>query len=221
MLQILRQIPRVAMMQLVSPPLTTRCTSTRMNAEKIAIATTMMVSINAGICNQMLAKEATINRMTPTNRNLPMLEKSFLETVAMEAITVKMAAVPPKAPIIRVAPLLQLPRVIPIRRESITPIKKVNASKSTTPIPVSLFFSIAQKKPKATAKKIIAPINGLPSKKVKPMATPNHAPMTVGTMESAKRAQVFLRTRLRDWAVATETSRPKPTELRSLIEQLL
>ena len=77
-----------------------------MKAEKIAIATTIKVNIKAGICNQMFANEAKINKITPMNKNLLMPEKSFLETVAMEAMTVKIAAVPPKAPMIKVAPLL-------------------------------------------------------------------------------------------------------------------
>ena len=36
-----------------------------MKAEKIAIATTIKVSIKAGICNQILAREAKINKITP------------------------------------------------------------------------------------------------------------------------------------------------------------
>ena len=77
-----------------------------MKAEKIAIANTIKVNIKAGICNQMLARDATISSITPIMRNLPMLPKSRLLTVAMLAITVKIRAVPPNAPMIRVAPLL-------------------------------------------------------------------------------------------------------------------
>ena len=68
------------------------------------------------------------------------------------------------------------------------PMKKVKPSRRSTPKPVSLFFSMAQKKPKATAKNTTNPRKGLCAMKLKPIAMPSQAPMTVGTIDSAKRA---------------------------------
>ena len=56
-----------------------------MNAEKIAMASTEIVSISAGICSQMLATAATRITSIPTNRNLPIPVKSRLDTVAIVA----------------------------------------------------------------------------------------------------------------------------------------
>ena len=58
-----------------------------MNAEKIAIAATLIVNINAGNCNQMFATDATSNKMTPANNHLPRpSETSFLTVVASVAM---------------------------------------------------------------------------------------------------------------------------------------
>ena len=80
---------------MVSPPLITRCTSTKIKAEKIAMAKTITVNIRAGNCNQIFANEATIRSNTPTISHLPIPAKSLLLTVAIVAIVAKIAAVPP------------------------------------------------------------------------------------------------------------------------------
>jgi len=59
---------------------------------------------------------------------------------------------------------------------SIKPINPVKPSNKITPVPEFLFFSIAQKKPKAIAMKTIKPIKGLVRKNEKPVVTPTHAP---------------------------------------------
>ena len=136
----------------------------------------------------MLATEARINKITPMNNHLPRpCDKSFLTVPAKLAIPAKITAVPPKAVMIKLAPLLN-PRIEPIKRESIRPMKNVKPSNRTTPRPESLFFSIAQKKPNAIAKNAIKPMKGLPAKSENPVATPIHAPNTVGTIDNAKSA---------------------------------
>ena len=62
--------------------------------------------MSAGNCSQILANEATINSKTPTINHLPIPWKSLLLTVAIVAMVAKIKAVPPKANMIRVAPLL-------------------------------------------------------------------------------------------------------------------
>ena len=136
----------------------------------------------------MLASEATISKITPANNHLPRpTERSFLIVPAKVAIPAKMIAVPPNAVMIKLAPLLN-PRIEPIKRDSIKPMKKVKPRSSRTPKPLSLFLLIAQKKPKAMAMKAIKPIKGLPANNEKPVVTPIQAPKIVGTMVNANRA---------------------------------
>jgi hypothetical protein len=118
------------------------------------------------------------------NRNRLMPVKSRLDTVATVAITPKIAAVPPKAVMMSWAPL-EKPRIEPIIRDSIRPMKNVKPSSSATPMPLFLNLSIAKKNPKATPMNTAKPISGLPAKKEKPVVTPIHAPSTVGTMDRA------------------------------------
>ena len=158
-----------------------------MNAEKISTASAEIVSIRAGICSQMFAIEAARITRKPTNSHLPMPVKSRLETVAMVAMTAKMPAVPPKAVMISEAPL-EKPSTWPISRESISPMKKVKPSSRPTPITLFLNLSMAKKNPKATARKTMMPMNGLPEKNENPLRTPIQAPRTVGTIDRASSA---------------------------------
>ena len=79
-------------------------------------------------------------------------------------------------------------------RESISPMKNVNPSRSTTPIPEFLVRSIPQKKPKAIPINNRNDIIGLPGKSENPICTPNKAPATVGIIEIASNRYVFLKT---------------------------
>jgi hypothetical protein len=69
-----------------------------------------------------------------------------------------------------------------------------------------LVFSIAKKKPNAIARKSTKPIAGLPAKNVKPVDTPIHAPITVGTSDSASSQYVLRRTRF--WVSASVWDAP-------------
>jgi len=71
-----------------------------------------------------------------------------------------------------------------IMRESIRPMKKVNASSTGTPAAEFLVFSIANMKPKAPARNTTRP-RPPPSEAVMPVATPSQAPSTVGTRDRA------------------------------------
>ncbi len=66
--------------------------------------------------------------------------------------------------------------------------KNVKPSRSATPQPLFLVFSIPYMKPKASARKAMKPIAGLPWKKEKFICTPIQAPRTVGTIDRASRA---------------------------------
>ena len=108
-----------------------------------------------------------------------MPDRSRLMTEDSAAITKNTPAVPPKAVMTRLGPFLK-PSTIAISRDSIRPMKKVNASKTGTPAAEFLVFSIANMKPKAMARNTIRP---MPPERpcVIPVATPSHAPSTVGT----------------------------------------
>jgi len=72
------------------------------------------------------------------------------------------------------------------RRESIRPMKNVKPSSTNTPTELSLVRSMANMKPKAIAKNASRLMAGLvAAKSEKPVATPTHAPSTVGTIDSA------------------------------------
>ena len=118
------------------------------------------------------------------NNHLPMPDKSRLITVARLAITTNTPAVPAKAVMISSEPFLK-PSTIPIKRESISPIKKVNASSTTTPMAECLVFSMANIKPKAPAINTIKPTPPF-SPAVMPVLTPIQAPKTVGNKLRAR-----------------------------------
>jgi len=92
-------------------------------------------------------------------------------------------AVPPKAVMINSGPFLK-PSTWAISRDSIKPMKKVNASNTGTPAAEFLVFSMAYMNPNAPARKTIRPMPP-PSDWVMPVATPSQAPKTVGTRLSA------------------------------------
>ena len=119
----------------------------------------------------------------PTIRNLPMPDKSRLITVASEAIPKKIAAVPPKAVMINVVPLLK-PRIAVSMRDSISPMKNVKASRKRTPVDEFFVFSTANIRPKAPTRNTIMLVPA-PIAAMIPVATPIHAPSTVGTRETA------------------------------------
>ena len=84
----------------------------------------------------------TITTRAPTNSHLPMPEMSRLMTLATLAMTKKMPAVPPMAVMTSSEPFLK-PRIMPIMRDSMRPMKKVKASNTGTPAEEFLVFSIA------------------------------------------------------------------------------
>ena len=100
-----------------------------------------------------------------------------------EAMPRKIAPVPAKAVMMRLAPLAR-PSTEPTRRASISPMKKVKASSTGTPAAEFLVFSIAYMKPNAPAMKTIRPTIG-DIAWLMPLATPTQAPSTVGTIDSA------------------------------------
>ena len=71
----------------------------------------------------------------------------------------KMAPVPAKAVMIRLAPLVS-PSTVPTRRDSIRPMKKVKASSIGTPAAEFFVFSMANMKPKAPTRNTIRPMPG-------------------------------------------------------------
>jgi hypothetical protein len=70
----------------------------------------------------------------------------------------KMAPVPAKAIMIRLAPLARPSTARQTRRDSIRPMKKVKASSMGTPAAEFLVFSIANMKPKAPTRNTIRPM---------------------------------------------------------------
>jgi hypothetical protein len=81
-------------------------------------------------------------------------------------------------------------------RESVRPMKNVNASSTGTPAAEFLVFSMANMKPKAPARKTIRP-KPPERPRVMPVASPSHAPSTVGTRLNASSQYVLRNTRLR------------------------
>ena len=100
-----------------------------------------------------------------------------------DAMPRKMAPVPAKAIITRLAPLPR-PSTTPSRRDSITPMKKVNASSTGTPAAEFLVRSMANMKAKAPPRKTMAPMPG-DIDLAMPVTRPTQAPSTVGTMDRA------------------------------------
>ena len=154
-----------------------------MKAENRPMAITDSVIISALDSTKMLITPATSNRIAPTNRNLPMLDRSRLITLARLAMAKKTAAVPPKAVMINDDPLLK-PRIAASRRDSIRPMKNVKPSNSATPMLEFLNFSMANIKPNAPAKKTMV-LTPMPILAITPVVTPIQAPSTVGTNDKA------------------------------------
>ena len=73
-----------------------------------------IVSEAAGTWKNRFASDATISRISPTNRNLPRNEKSFFVTVAIVAIAKNTAAVNPPARPISSPPFLNCPATVRI-----------------------------------------------------------------------------------------------------------
>ena len=93
-------------------------------------------------------------------------------------------------------------------RESIKPMKNVNASSSTTPTALLRKRWIANIKPNATTMKTRKLLPGLAAiTVVSPAATPIHAPSTVGIIDSASRRYVLRSTLLRACTVVTPPAR--------------
>ena len=90
---------------------------------------------------------------------------------------------PAKAVMISPAPL-DRPSTKPSIRDSIRPMKNVNASSTGTPAAEFLVFSIANMKAKAPPRNTIA-LMPAPSVAIAPVETPIQAPSTVGTIDSA------------------------------------
>ena len=78
----------------------------------------------------------------------------------------------------RLGPFLK-PRTIAISRDSIRPMKNVNASSTGTPAAEFFVFSMANMNANAPPRKTIRP-RPPPSPRTTPVATPSHAPSTVG-----------------------------------------
>ena len=89
--------------------------------------------------------------------------KSRLVVEATPASVTKIAPVPPAAMAIIVPPL-EKPSATCRMRESIRPMKKVKPSRRTTPMALSLVFSIPHMKPKAIPRNTRKEISGLPAK---------------------------------------------------------
>jgi len=115
-----------------------------------------IASDTAGTWKKALASAATRIRITPANRNLPRPEKSRLVVEAMPASTKKIAPVPPAAMAMMLPPL-EKPSATCRMRDSIRPMKKVNASSTGTPAAEFLVFSMAKMKPKAPPRKTTSP----------------------------------------------------------------
>ncbi len=154
-----------------------------MKAEKMPITSTDSVIISALDWMKKFAMPATSTMMAPMNSHLPIELRSRLMIVDSEAMPRKMVPVPAKAIMIRLAPLLR-PSTAPIKRDSITPMKNVKASRIGTPAAEFLNFSIANMKPKAPAMNTIRPMPGDIARAM-PVCTPSQAPSTVGTIDSA------------------------------------
>src|SRR3989344_1744614 len=74
----------------------------------------------------------TMSTRAPTISHLPMPDRSRLITLARLAITKNTPAVPANAVMMRSVPFLK-PSTMPIRRESMRPMKNVKASSTGTP----------------------------------------------------------------------------------------
>ena len=154
-----------------------------MKAEKMPITSTDSVIISAPDWMNTFAMPAISTRIAPMNRNLPIALRSRLITDDSVAMPRKMAPVPAKAVMIRLAPLA-MPSTWPTRRDSITPMKKVKTSSTGTPAAEFLVFSMAYMKPKAPTRNTTRPTPGVRARAM-PVLTPIQAPSTVGTIDRA------------------------------------
>ena len=122
-------------------------------------------------------------------------------TLASVAMTKNTPAVPPMAVMTSSEPFLK-PKIVPIMRDSIRPMKKVKARSTGTPAAEFFVFSIAKIKPNAPPRNTIRP-NPPVNACVMPVATPSHAPATVGNRLRARSQYVLRSTLFRCTAVLT------------------
>ena len=154
-----------------------------MKALKIPMPATEMTIMPTVEPTNMFTRMPTNSTIAPTNSHLPMPDRSRLITLATLAMTKNTPAVPANAVMISSEPLLK-PRMVPIMRESIRPMKNVKPNSTGTPAAECLVFSMAYMKPKAPPRKTTRPTTP-PSDDVMPVATPTQAPSTVGSRLSA------------------------------------
>jgi len=103
----------------------------------------------------------------------------------MVAMAAKMTPVPPHASMTSCGPF-ENPRTKLRSRDSIRPMKNAKASSNAMPIPLSFVRSIANMKPNAIARNPMKLKVGLMlANSEKLVATPSHAPNTVGTIDNA------------------------------------
>ena len=101
-----------------------------------------------------LAMPATSSMIAPMNSHLPIAVRSRLMIDDSDAMPRKMAPVPAKAIMIRLAPLAR-PSTEPTSRDSIRPMKKVKPSSTGTPAAEFFVFSMANISPNAPTKNTI------------------------------------------------------------------
>ena len=147
------------------------------------IASTQSVIISAGDCRKTFMMPATSSMIAPMNRNLPIDERSRLTMLESVAMPRKMRPVPANAVMMSPTPLPR-PSTKLSMRESIMPMKNVNASSTGTPAAEFFVLSIANMKPNAPIRKTAVEMPA-PSPRTMPEATANQAPRTVGTIERA------------------------------------
>ncbi len=120
------------------------------------------------------------------NSHLPRPEKSRLLTVAMVAMAAKIDAGAAECQHDAARGPLENPRMKLRSRDSMSPMKNVKPSSTSTPRPLSFVFSMANMKPNAIARNAMKLMAGLvAAKSENPVVTPIQAPSTVGTIDSA------------------------------------
>ncbi|MNL40572.1 hypothetical protein D3C87_1629310 [compost metagenome] len=113
-----------------------------MKAEKIPMASTASVMVNALERRKKFAIPDTKSMTAPTKSNRPIALRSRWITDDSTAMPRKMPAVPAKACITRLVPSVS-PMTEPITRDSRIPMKKVKAKSMGTPAATFLVFSMA------------------------------------------------------------------------------
>ena len=155
-----------------------------MNALNTPIASMLITIMPTPEPTNTLMMAPNMITSAPAKSHLPSPEISRLMMLDRLAITKNTPAVPPNAVMIRLGPFLN-PSTIAIRRDSISPMKKVKASSTGTPAAEFLVRSMANMNPKATPRKTTRPSPPF-RPRVMPVATPSQAPSTVGTRLSAR-----------------------------------